>query len=166
MSDATTPPKRPTFLSVLCVLTWLFASWMCWFSIQYIFTDKPQRDLEKERLGLAEEIQRMEPEDAANPLNNVVIEGKKLLFEEQAEHAVPIGWMSLIYTLLVVCSVFLMWQLKRMGLWLLIGIQVPGFILPFFWITPTWISLLGFGTSGFLWVGLTILFALNIKHLR
>jgi hypothetical protein len=45
--DTTTPGTRPTFLTVLCILSFLMGAWGLWNGIEGAFTDQPQRDLEE-----------------------------------------------------------------------------------------------------------------------
>ncbi len=166
MSDATTPPKRPTFLSVLCVFTWLLCAWVLWQCALNIFTDKPLRDLEDQRTANAEALAKIEPNDADFPMMIAALEGTERAMQEAAIHARPVNLVSMIYQVLIALAAWLMWRLRRTGFWIFVATQVAGFIAPFFWLTPTIPAILIFGLVGIFWAGLGVLFALNIKHLR
>lgn len=166
MNDATTMPKRPLFLSVLCVLTWLFCVWALWQCALNIFTDKPLRDLEDQRAVNAEALAKIGPDDAEAPMLIAALEGTERAMEESAIHARPINLISIFYQLLNAVATWLMWRLRRSGFWLFVVAQVAGFIAPFFWLTPTIPAILIFGIVGVFWAGLGVLFALNLKHMR
>lgn len=166
MSDATTTPKRPLFLSVLCVFTWLFCAWALWQCALNIFTDKPLRDLEEQRAANAETLAKIEPDDGGAPMMTAVLAGTERAMEESAVHARPVNLISMLYQLLNAAAAWLMWHLRRAGFWLFVMAQVAGFIAPFFWLTPTIAAILLFGAVGVLWAGLGVLFALNLKHMR
>ncbi|MBP7515908.1 MAG: hypothetical protein KA791_15280 [Flavobacteriales bacterium] len=166
MSDATTTPKRPLFLSVLCVFTWLFCAWALWQCALNIFTDKPLRDLEDQRAANAEARANLEPDDDGAPMMIAALAGTERAMEESAVHALPLNLISILYQLLNAVAAWLMWRSRRSGFWLFVFAQVAGFIAPFFWLTPTIPAILLFGLVGVFWAGLGVLFALNLKHLR
>ncbi len=152
--------KRPLLLGILCTGTWLLCLWLFVTDLRSIFTDEPWRDRERDRDELALRNERLE-EELGRPVTISL-----RLAEEKAAHAVPLGWISLTHVTVVACSAWMIWRLKKVGLWLFIAVQFPALVLPFLWISVTLSSLLGYGFRGFLWAGITTLFALNIKHLR
>ncbi len=166
MDPLTAERKRPLFLTILCIISFLVCAFGAWVYFGYVFGDRAQQDLEKARADALVNMERAGPEAANDPLYKAVVEGQLGVLEEMAEHAKPMGIISLVYLAVTSIASVLMWKLKKVGFWLFAGVQVPGFLIPFIWIEPTVASLLMFGVSGFLWAGLIVLFALNLKHMR
>ncbi len=166
MSDGPITSKRPVFLTVVCIITFLFCAYGIWQYTGVAFGNRAEQMLEEARVQAKAELEKMDPEAANHPLTRTMMDGQIGVYQDMAQHARPIGILTLVYLAFTGMATWLMWKLKRIGFWVFTAIQVPGFLVPFIWMKPTVVALLMFGFSGLLWAVLIVLFALNLKHMR
>lgn len=116
--------KRPTFLSVLCTLTFIGAGLMLLFSlfsIQETFFTTTQ-----------EKIERMEK--AYEPMENSMpgITEKMIDFViENDKHAVPNFLLNFFGQILSLVGAILMWKLRKSGFWLYAAAEILPSVISF-----------------------------------
>ncbi len=167
MSETTypnSPAQRPTFLTVLCILSFLAGAWGLWNGYQGSFTDKPQRDLEEARIQMEEAMDQMG--DGANEMVTNMMESGLALAETSAAKAVPLGYITLLTSALSLLGVWMMWNLRRNGYWIYVLASVAGLVLPFFFLGFSMLALVGLGFGAFVTVLFIVLYGLNLKHMQ
>ena len=163
MEPTTTTPQRPTFLTVLCILSFLAGIWGVYGGIQSSFTDKPQRDLEEARIEMEEAMDQMG--EATGMVANMM-ESAIALAEKSAENAKPLGYVALATSLLSLLGVWLMWNLRRMGFGIYVVASLLGLLVPFAFLGFDLMTFIGLGVGGFITVLFIILYAVNLKHMH
>jgi hypothetical protein len=163
---AEAPATRPTLLTILCILSFLFGIWGIWGGVQSAFTDQPQRDLETTK---AEMEKAMAGVDATGPGAEMMTkmgDAAIALGEKSVENAKPIGYSSIVLSILSLLGVWWMWNLQKKGFWLYTLATVAGLITPFIFLGGGMMTLLGVGFLGVISLIFIILYAVNLKHMH
>jgi len=165
MSDMNTgAPTRPTLLTVICILSFIFGAWGLWGGIQNAFTDAPQREYEEAKVAMDEAMAQVG--DQGNEMVTKMMDSAMVLAEKSVEEAVPMGYTTIVLSLLSLVGVWLMWNLKRNGFWLYVVSAVGGLVAPMIFLGGGLLTMLGVGFIGFFSVLFIILYAVNLKHMH
>lgn len=159
-------PKRPTFLTVLCILTFIGSAWGIVSGVTSVMSAKATGkvvDAAKEDMGtltdsLTATTNTASAEVATEMLNTMV----GSINEDTIRNN---GIASIIACVLTLLGAFLMWQLRKMGFWVyvlgvLISIVAP--IMIYGGNLMGALSAIGIGFFGIIFI---ILYAINRKHL-
>ena len=158
----TTAGQRPTFLTVLCILSLFGGLYGLWDGIRNAFTDAPQKAVEEARTAIEEAMVQMEGAGFAAKM----MEEGLIMAEKAAANAVPLGCIALITSLLGLAGVWFMWNLKRFGFYLYTAASLAGLMLPFVFIGFGMMGLLGLGVGGFISVLFIVLYAIHLKYMN
>jgi hypothetical protein len=159
IEESQKPTKRPDFLNVICVLSFIGSGWAAIQGfISMVASDSP----EEVAAQMDEQMSQM-PEDSG--FLTSFVEGSADMAIAAAENAVPMGVATIVISLASLLGVFYMFKLQKKGFGIyalanLVGIAVP-------------IIFLGAGTVVLLTVGITTLitflfigmYAANLKHM-
>lgn len=156
--------QRPTFLTVLCILSLLGGLWGAWDGIKNAFTDAPQKAVEEARTAIEEAMTQVEGSGAEFAVK--MMEDGLVMAEQAAANAVPLGYIGLITSLLGLVGVWLMWNLKKNGFYLYTAASLAGLFLPFTILGFSTIGLLGLGLGGFISVLFIVLYAIHLKYMN
>jgi len=159
ISEPQKPTKRPDFLNVICILSFIGSGWA---AIQGVVSMVSSSTPEEVAEQMDEQMSQM-PDDAG--FLTSFVEGSADMAIAAAENAVPMGVATIVVSLASLLGVYYMFKLQKKGFGIyalanLIGIAVP-------------IIFLGAGTVVLLTVGVTSLFtflfigmyAANLKHM-
>ena len=163
MDGTSTPGERPTFLTVLCILSFIGGLWGAYSGFSSAFTDQPQRDLEEARAQIEETRATMG--DQGGLAERMMEEGIAAA-EQGVEKARPLGIASLVLSLVGLFGVWQMWNLKKMGFGVYTASSVVGLLVPMFILDFSMVTLLGLGFGGLISVVFIILYAVNLKHMH
>lgn len=159
---APVPAQRPTFLTVLCILSFIAGAWGVFDGYRTGFTDKAQRDLEEARTTIEEAMEQM---SGGSGLAERMMEEGLAAAEQTVQHAQPIGISGLALSALSLFGVWLMWNLKRNGFYLYVLAGIGGLIAPISILGTSSVVIMGMGISGFFTVLFIVLYAVNLKHM-
>ena len=164
MNDTTTgASKRPTLLTVICIISFIFGAIGVWSGYRSAFTDAPQRDLEKLHTQQQELVDQM---GGAGPMLTELMEGNITMQENVVAHAKPIGYSNLAVTVIPLIGVWLMWNLKKNGFWLYLIATVGGLVTTFMYMTGGLAANIGAGLVLLISIVFVILYGVNLKHMR
>jgi hypothetical protein len=164
MSDMNTgAPTRPTLLTVICILSFIFGAWSLWGGIQNAFTDAPQREFEEAKVAMDEAMAQVG--DQGNEMVTQMMESAMVMAEKSVEEAVPMGYTTIALSILSLIGVWLMWNLKKTGFWLYLVSAVGGLVSPMIFLGGGLLTMLGVGVMGLISVVFIILYAVNLKHM-
>lgn len=166
MSDTITPavsPQRPTFLTVLCILSFIAGIWGVYSGIQNSFTDKAQEELENARIEMEEAMDEM---GDAPAMVADMMESALVMAETAAENAKSLGYVEIATSLLSLLGVWLMWNLRRMGFGIYVVASLLGLLVPFAFLGFNLVTFIGLGFGAFITVLFIVLYAVNLKHMR
>lgn len=170
------PLMRPTFLTVLCILTFIGSGWSILSGIYSYTTAKKTTLIIENRFG---ERDSMIVEDSSGIKDSVHLNGRerpasqfeermkasfsKMLTVENIRKSAIGGSIAAIFTLL---GAILMWRLKRTGFYLYILGVIIGGVIPIYLYGNNFLAI---GMSSFgVFFGLVFiaLYALNLKSMK
>jgi uncharacterized membrane protein (DUF2068 family) len=166
-NPGTAPVKsRPTFLTVLCILTFIGSGW----GIIDSFTDYLAADTAEDAVGLVEgalddAMDEMEDEDLSEEQMDFVQNLLGGMTENlTAANIRKISIVNLVSCILTLLGAIMMWRLRKNGYY----IYIVGFLI--FIVGPALIlgGIMGAmyaGATGFLGVVFAVLYGVNLKHL-
>lgn len=168
MNDTQFPPhsapvKRPTLLTVICVIAFIMGAWGVYSGIRTITQDpaeimaKAQADLEQARADLGENAEGMAGQ---------FLDSAMEITEKGLANAMPIGVAGIVLSLLGLLGVWYMWNLRKSGFWLYLLSTIGGLIVPLVYLGGSILALLSVGFGGFVSLVFIILFAVNLKHMH
>ena len=139
-------PKRPQFLTVICILSFIFSGIGIIFLLFGIFGVLAAKSA---GIDLSEKMAEMGTDQVS-------------IDAAAAALSIPSLVISIVLTIISLIGVIMMWKLKKTGFFVYTGTQVIALIVPIFFS----------GMAGFSFVGLfftalfIVLFGLNLKHMR
>jgi CHASE2 domain-containing sensor protein len=163
---AEAPATRPTLLTIICILSFLFGIWGLYGGVQSAFTDKPQRDLETTKAELEKTLASPEVQGPGAEMVAKMGEQAIAIGEKSVENAKPIGYSSIVLSIVSLLGVWWMWNLQKKGFWLYTLATVVGLITPFIFLGGGMMTLLGVGFLAVISIIFVILYAVNLKHMR
>lgn len=156
------PPKRPVFITVLCILTFVSCGLSFISSIYGLATANKSEETVKA-------FSRLQENDSLPVLFGDVSEGMVKI----AEWTVTSHYLSLGNVLICLVGALLMWRLRKVGYFIYIFGQILPFIalvgmysavqnVPFLGIT----MLIGSIVTAIFAIAFIIMYGLNVKHMR
>lgn len=158
------PGLRPTFLSVLCILSFLFGAYSLWEGISSAFTDAPQRELAEAKAEMEKAVAEMG--GAGGEFMQNMMDSAMAMAEKAAEKAKPMGYATIALALLSLFGVWNMWNLKKSGFWMYVAASVAGLIAPVVFLGGGLMTILSVGVMGFISIIFIVLYGLNLKHMH
>lgn len=158
-----TTGQRPTFLTVLCVLSFVGGLWGAWDGMKSAFTDAPLEEVEEARMAIEEAMTQVDGPGADVAVR--MMEEGLALAEQAATNAVPLGYIGLISSVLGLVGVWMMWNLRKNGFYIYVVSSILGLSLPYIFIGFSMVGLLGLGFVGFITVLFIVLYAIHLKYM-
>lgn len=164
METQTSTSPRPTFLTIVCILSFVGLGWAIvnnLFTLAFSSTGSWLYDLLQTELEKAlNEASRTDPA-AAVFLENI-FEG----ILQVIGHLSLLGAVGLICSVVALIGVIFMWGLKKMGFYLYVGAKVLLIVFPLILLGHNFVAIL-IAFSSMIGAALFItLYALNFKHLH
>jgi hypothetical protein len=161
------PAKRSTFLTVLCILTFLGSGWgVIGNAITYstaatqakamsIVKDQASQDIEKSSTT-SNEGEKI-AQDMVNSMTNAFSE----------ENLKKSGLAGILASVLCLAGAFLMWTLKKNGFYLYVVGTLVGIVAPFvIFGGANLMSIISSVGAGFIGLIFVILYGVNLKHMK
>lgn len=156
--------QRPTFLTVLCVISFLWGAYGVYQSAKSAFTDAPARELEKAQVEAEAEMAKLD--GAALEMAGPIMESTMDMMQKSVDNAVPIGYTGLLQGVLTLLGVWMMWGLKKLGFWLYTGAGIIGLISMVLFLGTGSAAMVALAFMGFLTILFIVLYALNLKYMN
>lgn len=162
MTDMTMDaPKRPTLLTVLCILSFIGGILGLWDGYKNAFTDAPQKALEEAKAQVQESMDQLGSDNPmAGMMNDMIATAEK-----GVENAKTLGYSNLAFSLISLAGVWMMWNLKKTGFYIYTVSQIAIVAAPFILVGGMAGGLMGILGAVFPIIFI-ILYALNLKHMR
>lgn len=156
--------QRPTFLLVLCILTFIGSGWGVLSNLFSIFTAGMMNgSMQMEQYSTM--VGDMDNSGASSFMSGFLNSSMEVL-KVTAAHAREIAVMQLVLSIISLLGAILMFQLRRLGFYLYVAAQILAlFVLPYFAGFSTLI-VIGMVWSAFISAVFIILYSLNLKYLR
>lgn len=162
------PAKRPSFLTWLCILTFIGSGWAIISSI-YTFTsvDKYANILAKENT-LKEDTVKVDSSKANHKKGEVFSEKIKHSFSKilEKDNLKNLAIGNLIAALITLAGAVLMWNLKKIGFYTYIAGVAIALLVPFFLFGNDLIAVGATSFNNFFGLVFIALYALNLKSLQ
>ena len=156
--------KRPTFITVLCILSLIGSGGFGLLQPLYQFVT-----FEKSYPEKLEHIQKgiEQMEDAGMEsgfLYDMTVNGQ-IVLEKTKENLVPMTATNVIFALLSLLGIFLMFKLKKNGFYLYSVVNLFWMLVPIYFIGME-VGMMMLGIGGFITILFIILYAVNLKHME
>lgn len=157
--------KRPTFLTVLCILTFAVSAYYLFDGTRTIFVSKSFDSTQWHAVmeGVDEALQDADP-NTAKFLESFMGSLSKTI-EKTIENANMLGFITIIVALLSAYGAFLMYKLNRKGFTVYVGAKIIGIVLPLAILGFNMVTGFAFGFSAFIGMIFVILYGVNRKHM-
>lgn len=164
----TEPAKRPSFLTWLCILTFIGSSWTIVSSV-YTFTaaDKYASILSKEK-AFKEDSTRVDSLQADQKEREVFPEKIKHSFSKilEKDNLKNLAIGNFIAALFTLTGAILMWNLKKRGFYIYIAGIAVALLVPFFLFGNDLIAVGATSFNNFFGLIFIALYALNLKSME
>ena len=156
--------KRPTFLTVLCILTFIGSGWGVLSQLfSLLFTNLVDVSAQTEQLNTM--MDNMESGAGTSFLSGILSSSQEVM-QATMMHAKSIAVISLVLSLLSLCGAILMFSLRRIGFYIYTVAQLLLlFVVPYF-AGFSMIVVMGMLFSALFTVVFIILYAQNQKAMR
>lgn len=156
------PPssQRPTFLTVLCILTFLSCAWGVFSAISNYSSADLTASVTQDALEEAQD--KMQGQEGARFMEKMLNSVADSMSPERIRQS---AIASVVVNLLALAGALLMWNLRKTGFYIYVASVVVAIAAPiviFGGITGGLASL----SSAFFSIVFIVLYALNIKHMR
>ncbi|MCZ4694189.1 hypothetical protein DWB61_05215 [Ancylomarina euxinus] len=158
------PKKRPTFITVLCILSLIGSGGFGLLQplYQYVTFDKTYPD----KLAQIEEgLERMEDAGMDSGFLYETAQNGLLILEKTAENLGPMTATNILFALLSLLGIFLMFKLKKNGFYLYSAVNLFWMLVPLYFIGME-VGMMTLGIGGFITILFIILYAVNLKHME
>lgn len=159
----TAPPSaRPTFLTVLCILSFIGGALGIFNGITTLMAppvDQAMNELQAEMDKASAEL------GDQSAMVSGMMDGAVEIARKTAENAMPLGLAAIILSAVSVFGVWKMWNLQKQGFTIYTAATIIGLLFPLFFLGFNFMSIMALGMGGFFGVLFIILYALNLKHM-
>lgn len=157
-------PQRPTFLVVLCILTFIGSGWSILSNLFSLFTSS-MMDSDMHIEQYSEMIGDMGDSGTASFMSGFLNSSMEVL-QATAAHALEINTMQMVLSLISLLGAILMLQLRRFGFYLYTAAQILAlFVLPYFAGFST-LVVIGMFWSALISLAFIIMYAVNLKYMH
>ncbi len=159
------PAPRPTFITVLCILTFIGSGWgLISESIKYFSADSQAEVISKVKEQANSDIsKRKDSANAGARFAQKMVNSLNMTPANIKKGAVSNG----LAAILCLVGAFMMWSLKRTGFYLYVLGTLVGIISPFvIFGTGNFIAIISSVLIGFLGLIFVILYGVNLKYMK
>jgi hypothetical protein len=160
-----TSAKRPTFLTVLCILTFVVSGYHFFDGLIGVFSSDSfdQAQYEEamnqmsEAMGGADESARQTVQGFMEATNETIQAG--------LENATTLGIIEMLAAALSLLGAYFMFRLKQMGYYVYIGAKALGIIGPLAILGVNMLTGIIYGFAAFIGILFIVLYGINKKHM-
>lgn len=156
-------PVRPTFLLVICILTFIGSGWSVLSNLFSLFT-AGMMDGSLQMEQYSNMMENIEGSASSSFLTGFLNSSMEVL-QATAAHAREIAVMQLVLSVISLLGAIMMLQLRRFGFYLYTAVQILAlFVLPYFAGFST-LVVIGMLWSAFISLIFIILYAVNLRYM-
>ncbi len=159
-------PTRPTFLTVLCILTFVVSGYFFVQSLIGVFINNSMDTATFNEVTeqLYESMDEMEGEQ--REFMQRIIDGMQVTVNAVIENAVTLGIIEMLASLLGIFGAILMFRLNKKGYYLYILAKIIGVIAPLAIIGVNILTLSLYGFTALIGILFIVLYGVNVKYMR
>jgi len=158
------PKKRPTFITVLCILSLIGSGGFGIIQPIYQYFTFDQTYPEKVA-QIEEGLEKMEDAGMDSGFFYDMAVNGQLALEKTAENLDMMTLTNILFAMLSLLGVFLMFKLKKNGFYLYSAVNLFWMLVPIYFIGFE-VGMMTLGIAGFVTVLFIILYAVNLKHME
>lgn len=156
------PVNRPTFLTILCFLTFMSSVSGLWTQSERLWNPGITADKTRETF---EAVRENLEQQAATGKDNTMDKMFEAVIEQTTSENIKTGAIiMLIFESLSLYAAYLMWNLQRRGYYLYLGGMAVAFFAPLLMIGG-WMGVITAMAGVFFSIFMAILYAFNLKHM-
>lgn len=161
-----TPPARPIFLKVLCILTFIGSSYgIINSAITYFKADDISNIVSNVKTKMDDDLKR---KNTKNPdkiifINKIINSASEISTPENLRKS-AIG--NLIAYALCLAGAILMWHLRSIGFYIYTLATLMSILLPFYLFGSNFLTNMSAGFMGFIGILFIIFYAMNLKSMK
>lgn len=157
-------PQRPTFLLVLCILTFIGSGWSVLSNLFSLFT-AGLMDSTMHMEQYSNMVGEIENSGTSSFISGFLNSSMEVL-QATAAHAREIAGIGLVLGLVTLLGAILMYQLRRSGFYLYVAAQILAlFVMPYFAGFSS-LVIIGMLWSAFLSAVFIVLYGLNLRYMK
>ena len=153
--------ERPTFLTVLCIITFVVSGFLFLSTLYGLFTYDEEAQLE----AFEQTVVSMESFGKDLPGMDENIRNLEVFNQEQMDNNSTLQAVSLISILLSLFGAFMMYQLKKVGFHLYLASKVVG-LIPLLIFTLSTAVFWTYGIFIFFTIAFVIMYSRNLKYMK
>lgn len=152
---------RPTFLTVLCILTFIGSGWSIYSGITNYYTADVSYGIVNEQFEkVQEQLDNQEGAESVGELFQSI--GASMSPEKIKDN----GIATAITSIITLIGAILMWGLRKTGFYVYVVGAVAAIIAPMVIFGGGFAGAIASGGAAFMGILFIVLYALNLKHLR
>lgn len=157
--------KRPTFLTVLCILTFIGSGWGILSELFSLITSgMVNQSVQMEQYSQA--IDQLSDSAASSSFLSNLLSSSQEVVQASMMYSKQIAICGLILSIVSLTGAILMFRLKRIGFCFYTAAQVLMLVVTPIFIGFSWVAMAGVIFSGILALIFIIMYALNLKYMR
>ena len=160
------PPQRPTFLKVLCILTFIGSSYAIITSTYTYFNAKEiANEVVKAKSEINQDVQNKRKNKPQNDaFASKMVKNMSVMANPDNLRRSSLG--SIIASVFCLIGAILMWRLNRKGFYLYVLGTIIGIIVPFYVFGNNFLTALSVGISALIGILFVIFYAMNLKSMK
>ncbi|WP_229204178.1 hypothetical protein [Dyadobacter alkalitolerans] len=157
------PVIRPTFLTILCILTFMSSVSGLWTQSERLWNPEIMADKTRETFeGVRENLENQATTADTETMDKMF----EAVIEQTTAGSIKTGAIiMLIFESLSLFAAYLMWNLDKRGFYLYMGGIAVAFLLPLFLIGG-WLGAITSMAGVFFSIFMLIMYAFNLKHMH
>lgn len=157
--------KRPTFLTVLCILTFIGSGWGILSELFSLITSgMVNQNVQMEQYSQA--IDQLSDSAASSSFLSNLLSSSQEVVQASMMYSKQIAICGLILSIVSLTGAILMFRLKRIGFCFYTAAQVLMLVVTPIFIGFSWVAMAGVIFSGIFALIFIIMYALNLKYMR
>lgn len=164
ITQVVVPKKRPTFITVLCILSLIGSGGFGLLQPLYQFVTFEKSYPEK-IAQIEKGLEQMEDSGMDSGFFYDMAVNGLVVLEKTKENLVPMTAANVIFALLSLLGIFLMFKLKKNGFYLYSVVNLFWMLVPIYFIGME-VGMMTLGIGGFITILFIILYAVNLKHME
>ncbi len=163
MNTKNSSKERPTFLTVVCIISYVGLGMKILNSISGaifgLFTSHFEpfaRDFISQNMAYS---------DIPEHIRYIVADSFQVLYKAM-ENATSISLLTLVLSAAALFGVIMMWKLKRAGFYLYTGSKIFTLMVPFIFLGFNFFTLIAVSSASFFVIIFIILYAVNLEHMN
>lgn len=162
----TPAPQRPTFLTVLCVLTFVVSGYYFLSNVIGLFTAGTIESMQWGELAMQLDKAMESADTGTQQFMSKLMTDIVAVMEALEAHIYLVLSLAALASALSLLGAYLMFQLRRAGFYIYAGAKALDIFAPLLILGVNLVTALAFGFVALVSIGMILLYASNRKHLR